>query len=195
MTTWNRIGIFLAGVSAASLASAAIIPFDLQGKAGFGLLAGNENHVVSGAFGSGGETGAGIFFDDVSNVLTLNFGWGTANGFTNLTGNATVGHIHGPTASGGVASFTQNAGIAIGLDTLSGWSNLASSGGFSGNLNLTLTQASQLLAGQLYINIHTSANGPGEIRGNLVAVPEPSAWAAILGAIVLGYAYLRRRKA
>lgn len=155
---------------------AATILFDLQGKAGTGLLSGNENGAIAGTPGSGGEIGSGISFDDVSLVLTLNIGWGTGNGFTNLSGNATAGHIHGPTASGGVGSFTQNAGVLISLDTLPSWNSNATSGGLvNGTVTLTSTQATDLLAGKFYVNAHTAINGGGEIRGNLIVAPEPTA--------------------
>lgn len=175
-----------------SSAPAAILLFDLQGKAGAGLLAGNENSVVTGAFGSGGESGAGITYDDASNILTLNFAWGSGNGFTNLTGNATIGHIHGPTVSSGAASFNENAGVMIGLDGLAGWNNSASAGGFSNSVTLTAGQETNLLAGQLYLNVHTSTNGGGEIRGNLVAVPEVSS--AMISILGLGILAGRRRR-
>jgi hypothetical protein len=181
----------LALVSTAGIAQATIFQFDLLGKGGAGLLSTNENGVINGAPGSGGEIGAGIFFDDSTNVLTVNVGWGSANGFTNLSGNATVGHIHGPTASGGVASFTQNAGVRYGLDNAPGWNNSASAGGFIGTRTILAGDVAALFAGRFYINVHTSANTPGEIRGNLVLVPTPSA-AAVLG--LVGLAGLRRRR-
>jgi len=178
----------------ASAADAAILYFDFQGKAGPGLLTGNENHVVNGG-GSGGELGSGIFYDDATNLLTLNFGWGSANGFADLSGNASAGHIHGPTAAGGAASFTQNAGVAYGLNALAGWTASQTSGGFSGAVTLTEAHEANLLAGQFYVNVHTSANGAGEIRGNLVrGVPEPGA-AALLVLGALGGVAARRRAA
>jgi len=64
----------------------AIIEFDLLGKAGPGLLPGNEAPTTP--VGSGGEIGAGIFFNDVTLQLTINVGWGSGNGFTDLTGPA-----------------------------------------------------------------------------------------------------------
>jgi hypothetical protein len=155
---------------------AGIITFNLSGTAGAGLLKGNENPaVVTG--GSGGVVGAGITFNDVTDVLTINIAWGATNGFTNLTGNATASHIHGPTASGGTAAFTQNANVEIGLDTLAGFNNSASAGGFSGSVTFTAAQAADLLAGKNYINVHTAANSGGEIRGYLVAAPEPASLA------------------
>ena len=45
-----------------------------------------------------------------------------------------------------------------------------------------------LAAGQAYLNIHTTNFGGGEIRGFLVATPEPGTWflaLAGLGAILL----------
>ena len=181
-------------LSALVQAQASTIQFDLLGKAGAGLLAGNENGTVNGTPGSGGEVGAGILFDDVLNQLTLNIGWGVANGFANLTGTTTGGHLHAPTASGGVAAFTQNAGVRIPLDGLAGWNTSASSGGFSGTVAIAPGDVAALLNGQFYLNVHTSMNGGGEIRGNLVAVPEPSSLllvAAGAGVLLMGRRFRR----
>lgn len=173
---------------------AQIIDIRLEGKAGAGLLAGNENGTVNGNFGSGGEIGSGITFNFATSDLTLNFGWGSGNGFTDLTGSAVAGHIHGPTADPSNTSFFQNAGVLIGLDSLGGWTTGASNGGFTGTINLTAGQVTSLLEGRLYVNVHTSTNAGGEIRGQLVAVPEPST--LILGAAGIGMGaggwYLRR---
>ena len=70
--------------------------------------------------------------------------------------------------------------------------NNASSGGFTGTVTLTGAQAANLFQGRLYVNIHTSLNGAGEIRGNLVAVPEPTR--AILLMFATGLLALRRRR-
>ena len=166
--------------------------FDLLGKAGPGLLPGNENGTVLGSPGSGGEVGAGITYDDVTMVLSINVAWGFDNGFTNLTGNASMGHIHVPTVSVGTASFNENAGILFFLDSGPAWNPSAAAGGVTGHtVTLTEPQEADLLAGKYYINIHTAANGGGEIRGNLVVVPEPSSvLLAFAGLSVFG---LRRR--
>ena len=182
----------LLSFAATSACPAAVVLFNLQGKAGVGLLSGNENVAVTGTPGAGGELLGGIEFDDVSLVLTMRTGWGTTNGFANLSGNATAGHLHGPTSNGGSASFTQNAGVKYGLDSLAGWNNSASAGGFTGTVAILPADVTALLNGQFYMNVHTSANGGGEIRGNLVAVPEPSA--ALFGAASIGLLALRRRR-
>lgn len=179
-------------LTAISGSPAAVVFFNLEGKAGLGLLSGNENVAVAGIPGAGGELLGGIEFNDVSLVLTMRTGWGTTNGFANLSGNATVGHLHGPTTNGGSTSFTQNAGVKYGLDSLAGWNNSASAGGFTGTVAILPADVASLLNGQFYMNVHTAANGGGEIRGNLVAVPEPSA--ALCGAASLGLLALRRRR-
>lgn len=190
----KKLCALAAFVTAATLASATIIQIDLIGKGGSGLLSGNENGTINGTPGSGGEVGAGISYDDASNDLTINIGWGTGNGFINLSGNATAGHIHGTTASNAPASFNENAGVLIGLDGLGGWNANASSGGLTGTVNLSAGQETALLNGQLYINVHTAVNGGGEIRGQLIAVPEPSTYAALLGLAGLAFATWRRRQ-
>ena len=185
--------IFLVVFSAVVQANAATIQFDLMGTSGTGLLGGNQFPAVAGG-GSGGEIGAGILFNDVTLVLTINTGWGSGNGFTDLTGTATAGHLHGPTTDGGTASFTENAGVKYSLDSLAGWNPSLSSGGFLGSVTILGSDVPALLNGQIYMNVHTPINGGGEIRGNLIVVPEPSVAAlAALGA--LGLLLCRRLRA
>jgi hypothetical protein len=173
-------------------ANAATINFDLVGIAGNGLLTGNEPGSIAGN-ASGGEIGAGIFYDDITNLLTLNVGWGSSQGFNDLSSTSNNSHIHGPTAANNGSGFTQTAGV---LFNLTRSSNLAT-GGFFTNVPLTLSPAQEtdLLNGKLYINIHTANNGGGEIRGFLVqaptSVPEPF---TIIGTLVGGTAALRMRK-
>lgn len=170
-------------------AQASIIAFDLRGTAGNGLLTGNEPAVSSG--GSGGEIGAGITYDDIANLLTLNVGWGSSQGFTDLSSTATASHIHGPTASVNGSGFTQTAGVIF---TLARSSSAVTGGTFTGApILLTETQETDLLNGKWYINLHTANNGGGEIRGFLVqAVPEPSV--VVLGALGAGALLLRLRR-
>jgi hypothetical protein len=175
-------------------AQADIFFFDLLGKAGPGLLPGNENGTINGTAGSGGELGNGIFFDDVTNLLSIEIGWGSANGFTDLTGDTSAGHIHGPTASAGTASFLENAPVWIPLNNLAEWDESATSGGFDGAVTLTDEQEIALFQGRLYINAHTQLNPGGEIRGNIV-VPEPTTISLVALAAGVGYLLLRRRRA
>lgn len=143
---------------------------DLKGTAGLGLLPGNETPAVTG--GTGGEIGSGITYDDVTNLLTLNVGWGSSQGFIDLTSASNNSHIHGPTAANfgnNAGNFRQTAGAPF---TLTRSSNLATGGVITtAPITLTETQETDLLNGKYYINIHTANNGGGEIRGFLVAVP------------------------
>ena len=170
-------------------AQASIIAFDLRGTAGFGLLAGNEPGALTG--GSGGEIGAGITYDDIANLLTLNVGWGSSQGFTDLSSAANNSHIHGPTASNNGSGFTQTAGVIFSLTRSS---NLASGGTITtAPITITEAQETDLLNGKWYINLHTLNNGGGEIRGFLVqAVPEPSV-VGFLVISVLFHALNRKR--
>lgn len=188
------IAVFLPAISHAT-----VFTFDLQGKDGFGLLSGNENGTINGTPGSGGEFGGGITFDDVTKVLTINVAWGSGNGFTDLTGAASAAHVHGPTTSSGVGSFTENAGVLFGLTSSPFTFNSSASSGFitGSSAALNTTNEAALLAGQLYINVHTSTNAGGEIRGNLVnptAVPEPSTYAALAGLVAAAIVGARRRR-
>jgi hypothetical protein len=177
--------VLLAGL--AQPANAAIVFFQLQGNAGFGLLGGNENPPRDG--GSGGIVGDGIFFDDVASELTINVAWGSGNGFTDLTGDATAMHIH----DAGSADFSANGGVLINLGTLAGFDGDAVNGGFSGTVGMTASQAASLFAGELYLNTHTDDFPGGEIRGNLTAVPEPSAL-GLSGLALSGLALGRQRR-
>src|SRR5271156_4583799 len=67
----------------------------------------------------------------------------------------TAGHIHGPAAAG------VNAGVLV---PFSG--NLASP--IKGSATLTDAQISDLEAGRTYVNLHTTDNKGGEVRGQLV---------------------------
>jgi hypothetical protein len=177
---------------------AAIIFLDLKGTAGLGLLPGNEPGSITG--GTGGEIASttGISYDTVTNVLDLtNVGWGSSQGFTDLSSLANNSHVHGPTANAEGNGFTQTAGVLL---TLTRSSNAVTGGVFSSPVidfdtafgASAETREAQLLNGQLYINIHTANNGGGEMRGFLV-VPEPST--PLLGLVAFGSMFLRRRRA
>ena len=181
-----RIAVVSALVALALPAKANIITLDLLGKAGAGLLGGNENGITfNGTPGSGGEFGTGILFNDVTLQLTINVAWGSGNGFLDLTSPANNSHIHGPTTSGGTASFLETAPVLIDLPRVS---NSASNGSIATTVTLTPSQAADLMAGKFYVNVHTANNGGGEIRGNIV--PEP----ACVGFLAIGACALMRRR-
>ncbi len=169
--------------------SAAIIQFDLKGVAGDGLRPGNEPGAITG--GTGGEIGTGITFNDATNILSINVGWGTSQGFVDLTSASNNSHIHGATLTNNGNGFTETAGV---LFNLTRSSNLATGGTISQDLTYTAAQAADLLAGKHYLNIHTATNGGGELRGFLVqAVPEPSS-IALFGICAVGLSVFAIRK-
>jgi hypothetical protein len=74
--------------------------------------------------------------------------------YSGLTGNATAAHFHGPADPG------KTAGVVVPVQ-----GSVASP--IKGTATLTDAQAADLLAGKWYFNIHTEANKPGEIRGQV----------------------------
>ncbi len=176
--------------SFASSAQAAIVFYDLAGTAGPGLLPGNEPGTILG--GTGGEIGGGIFLDTDTNILTLGVGWGSSQGFTDLSNTASASHIHGPVSSDFGAGFTQTFGTAFNLARST---NAVTGGVFTPNtVTLSPAQVTALDQGKFYINIHTTGvNSGGELRGFIVPVPEPTS--AVLGLASLGALTLRRRRA
>src|SRR5262245_56112324 len=109
MNSMRKLLPIFAACALATSANASTITFDLQGIAGFGLLPGNEPGSPIG--GTGGEVGGGIFYDDVANLLTINVGWGSSQGFTDLSSLSNNSHIHGPTTSNNGSGFTQTAAV------------------------------------------------------------------------------------
>ena len=139
-----------------------------------------------------GSPGTGMFmgtYDDVTNNLVV-----LMYHVDGLVGTFTATHIHeaapgtnGPvrinfpsfgtvtSMGGGSYMYTQTSPIVINPATLP-------------------TLEASLLAGNTYVNFHTTTNPGGEVRGRIIAtaVPEPATMAALsLGAIAL----IRRRRA
>ena len=93
-------------------------------------------------------------------IVTLKGNAVTVEGsYSGLSGAPTGAHIHGP------ASETENAGVILALTATDGAT--AGTGTISGSGDLSNEQVSDLKAGMYYVNVHTEANGPGEIRGQL----------------------------
>ena len=164
---------------------------DFQGNGGFGLLPGNEVPPASSS-AIGGESGAGLIYDDVTNMLSIEFSFSglTGSGLFNA-GNGGI-HIHN---AGSTDPFNNNGGIVFNLNP--GFANVAE-GATSGTIDLDITlseaQEAELLNGQYYVNIHSGAFNGGELRGNLVqsSIPEPAS-AIVAGIGLLGLAIRRRR--
>jgi hypothetical protein len=79
--------------------------------------------------------------------------------FSRLSANATAAHLHGP------ASSTAMAGVLFDLDIPG---PAAASGTLSGSGTLNAANWTAFLAGLTYVNIHTTLNSGGEIRGQVV---------------------------
>lgn len=136
--------------------------------------------------------------------------------FTGLSGTTTASHIHCCTALPGVGT----AGVATTTPTFTGFPLGVTSGSYDSDnifdyLDLTLASSynpafvtaqggvagaeaaliAGMLAGDTYLNIHTTAFPGGEIRGFLpaAAAPEPTT-IALLGIGLAGFAVSRRRK-
>jgi hypothetical protein len=73
--------------------------------------------------------------------------------YSGLSGPATAAHFHGPAPAG------KNAGVMVPINP--------HGPSFTGSATLNDAQANALMAGQIYVNVHTAANKAGEIRGQM----------------------------
>ena len=143
-------------------------------------------------------------------IVSLNGDFLTVNvSFSGLVSTTTASHIHCCAPPGTNASVATTVptfpgfplGVMFGtyLQTLdlnaAGSYNpafITANGGTVAGAKASLVGG--LLAGQTYLNIHTTANPGGEIRGQLVATPEPNTM-VVLSTGLLGMAtVLRKRK-
>ncbi len=100
--------------------------------------------------GTGTLTGT---YDASTYKLTFTLNW------SGITGPPSAMHFHGPALAGVNASP---------IVPITGFPTTAS-GTVSGTAMLTAGQNDDLIAGRVYVNIHTSANPAGEIRGQVSA--------------------------
>ena len=147
--------LVVAGLALTQPAGAIIIPL----SASMDCAQANAGAGTCGAGGSGTGS-ATITLDTGTNLLSWNVTW------SGLSAPATLAHFHGP------ALPNQNAGVQVGIGVPSPQ---------LGSTNITGAQATDLLNGLWYINVHTSNFPGGEIRGQVTTVPEP----AVLGLLLL----------
>ena len=153
-------------LTAALSAPAALIHFELSPPGtdvAVGLSASNEVPQSTNSTGSGNTISGGIVLDTNSFKLLVTVGYGSAAGFTDLTGAAIAMHIHSPAGPG------TNAGVEISLVPYDFTATNPAHGGIIyGIIDVPTNAVSNLLAGLDYLNIHTVMYPGGEIRGQLI---------------------------
>lgn len=126
--------------------------------------------------GSAATGSASMMYEESTGLFSWEVEW------SGLPTPALVAHFHG------AATPAQNAGVQVSISVLTSPT--------SGQEIINAAQATDLLAGLWYINIHTSDFFGGEIRGQVLrsdtAVPVPSSIALVLLAMA---GVITRRKA
>lgn len=114
----------------------------------------------AGAGTGSAATGTGTFsLDTTNNVMTWTISY-DGDQLKNGADSVTAAHFHGPAAAGA------NGGVQV---------NIGTSNPVSGTTSLSEAQKNDVLNSLWYVNIHTSADGGGEIRGQVTGcsvVPE-----------------------
>ena len=155
---WMVCAVFAFG--GASVAQATVI--DL-----FATIDGAQANAGAGT-GSAATGSATMTFDDVSSLFSWDISW------SGLEGTVTVAHFHGPATPG------QNAGVQVDIGAISGLTSPS-----IGSTVIGTGQAADLLAGLWYVNIHSTQDPGGEIRGQVQVVPVPAAAWLLLSALAM----------
>lgn len=143
-----RFGL-IAGVASLSLVACDMMPMKSKDSMDMTMFRGTlsgANEVPSNS--TKGSGNAEAWLNKSNNQLK----WKVV--YTNLTGKATAGHIHGPALAG------SNAGVLIPF--------VDATSPIEGQVTLTAAQVADLMAGKMYVNIHTDAHKGGEIRAQLI---------------------------
>ena len=145
---------------------------------------------------------AEVIVDTVANSMSVSVS------FSDLLGTTTASHIHCCTA----APDAGNAGVATQTPYFVGFPIGVTSGSYSHSFDLTdaatynpvfvtaegsvaaaeTALLNGLAAGETYLNVHSSVDLGGEIRGYLQEVPEPTTF-PMAGAALVALAWRRRR--
>jgi hypothetical protein len=133
--------------------------------------------------GIAGSTGTGtgtVQYDDATGDIA----WDIS--FQGLTGTTTNAHFHGPAMPG------VPAGVRLGTPFPAG----VTSGVIAGSSNISAAFGTELIGGLWYHNIHTTHAGGGEIRGQVLLIPEPTTAAMTVGGLIVAgtIARFRRRR-
>ena len=140
------------------------------------ILSGSQEVPANASTATGFGT---VVLNAAKTQITVNESW------SGLSAAASASHIHGP------------AGVGTNNNVIFGFTGVpaATSGSIpQQTFAINATQVSYLENGFLYMNIHNANFPGGEIRGQLVLVPEPSVAALVLGGGGLLAWTLRRRR-
>lgn len=146
ISTFRRAIVALAGIACAgamAVAQAAPLAFTVP-------LSGAEQVPAVQTQGSGI---AKLTYDPDTRVVT----WSVA--FSGLASPATMAHFHGPAPMG------KNGPVVV---WLSQRGSSAVTSPITGQATLSPAQAAEFLAGNMYVNVHTTDHPDGELRGQVM---------------------------
>jgi hypothetical protein len=123
-------------------------------QAGFGPTTADPNYSAT-------RLGVALVWNNVPALSLM-----TKQVWTGLSGVATAAHIHGPAApSSWFGQTAQNTGGVVWTIAQGTAATISTTNSFTA---VTPAQTTSLDSGNYYFNVHTAANGGGEIRGQVV---------------------------